>query len=259
MNDSNTKPFNKPTIRDERGLLNNVNYIFNQDGSINWRAMVKPAHLYPNKGAFERFGKPVPDSIEGLEDNKLLIKLAGIKEVAKLRGYSSIDFQFPKLERDYVVATCRINWITNFESTNQIEGMDTWESNSYMDVANATSENTDGFGQKFLETIAANRAFVRAVRNYLGIHIVGEDEIDKKGSSKVIASSESLSDITPQGVLKNKFKDSEHNSGGDEFESFKEFLRSLWKSETYRNEDASKWKTWTDIPVKEARALIKFI
>lgn len=259
MNDSNTKPFSKPTIRDERGLLTNVNYIFNQDGSINWRAMVKPAHLYPNKGAFERFGKPVPDSIEGLEDNKLLIKLAGIKEVAKLRGYSSIDFQFPKLERDYVVATCRINWITNFESTNQIDGDDNWHCNSYMDVANATSENTDGFGQKFLETIAANRAFVRAVRNYLGIHIVGEDEIDKKGSGKVIAASDHSSDVTPQGVLKNKFRDSEHNSGGDEFENFKEFLRSLWKSETYRNPDTSKWNAWTDIPVKEARALIKFI
>jgi hypothetical protein len=258
MNDSNTKPFDKPTNRDERGLLKNVNYIFNQDGSVNWRAMVKPAHLYPNKGAFERFGKPVPDSIEGLEDNKLLIKLSGIKEVAKLRGYSRIDFSLPKLERDYVVATCSINWISNFETTNQIDGNESWDSNCTMDVANASFENTDSFGQKFLETIAANRAFVRAVRNYLGIHIVGEDEIDKKGG-KVIAASEHSSDITPQGVLKNKFRDSEHNSGGDEFENFKNFLRGLWKSETYRNEEASKWKTWADIPVKEARALIKFI
>ena len=259
MNDTNTKPFNKPTNRDERGLLKSVNYIFNQDGSVNWRAMVKPAHLYPNKGAFERFGKPVPESIEGLEDNKLLIKLSGIKEVAKLRGYSRVDFAFPKLERDYVVATCRIDWISNFETSNPMEGADTWDQCSSMDAANATFENTDSFGQKFLETIAANRAFVRAVRNYLGIHIVGEDEIDKKGSGKVVTASEQSSDVTPQGVLKNKFRDSEHNSGGDEFESFKNFLRSLWKSETYRNEEASKWKTWTDIPVKEARALIKFI
>jgi hypothetical protein len=259
MNDSNTKPFNKPTNRDERGLLKNVDYIFNQDGSVNWRAMVKPAHLYPNRGSFERFGKPVPDSIEGLEDNKLLIKLSGIKEVAKLRGYSRISYTFPKLEKDYVVAVCSVDWISNFESTNQIAGEDSWEACSSMDVANATSENTDGFGQKFLETIAANRAFVRAVRNYLGIHIVGEDEIDKKCSGKVIVASDHSSDITPQGVLKNKFRDSEHNSGGDEFESFKDFLRSLWKSETYRNEEASKWKTWTDIPVKEARALIKFV
>jgi hypothetical protein len=258
MNDSNTKPFNKPTNRDERGLLKNVDYIFNQDGSVNWRAMVKPEHLYPNRASFERFGKPVPDSIEGLEDNKLLIKLSGIKEVAKLRGYSRIHYTFPKLEKDYVVAVCSVDWISNFESTNQIAGEDSWEACSSMDVANATSENTDGFGQKFLETIAANRAFVRAVRNYLGIHIVGEDEVDKKAPPK--GSLESQSTTPPQEVLKNKFKNSEYNSkGGDDFDNFKEFLRSLWKSETYRNEDASKWKTWNDISTKESKTLIKFI
>ena len=49
----------------------------------------------------------------------------------------------------------------------------------YSDTANATLDNTDSFCAKFLETIACNRAFVRCVRNYLGVHIVGADEIDK--------------------------------------------------------------------------------
>jgi len=245
----------RPTVRDERGLLNGVNYIFNKDGTINWRAMVNPAHLYPNKDWFNRRNQAIPETADGLRDEQLLIKLGGIKEVAKLRGYSRVHFQFPKLERDYVVATCTIDWISSFETNvNSVE--DEWNAISSMDVANATSENTDGFGQKFLETIAANRAFVRTVRNYLGIHIVGEDEIAKGNGAKAAASAvDGSADVSPQGILSKKFAE---NIGG-EFSDFKVWLRELWKSESYRNEEAANWKVWSDIPAKEARALLKFI
>ncbi len=244
----------KPTVRDERGLLNGVNYIFNKDGTVNWRAMVNPAHLYPNKDWFNRRNQPVPESATDLRDEQLLIKLGGIKEVAKLRGYSRVLFQFPKLERDYVVASCTIDWISNFETNvNSIE--DDWNSISSMDVANATFENTDGFGQKFLETIAANRSFVRTVRNYLGIHIVGEDEIAKGNGAKASALTvDGSADVSPQGILSKKFAET-----GGEFSDFKKWLRELWKDESYRNEDAANWKSWSDIPSKEARALLKFI
>ena len=192
----------------------------------------------------------------GLRDDQLLIKLAGIKEVAKLRGYSRVSFLFPKLEKDYVVATCNIDWITNFETTNPMEGVDDWNANGFMDVANATYDNTDGFGQKFLETIAANRAFVRAVRNYLGIHIVGEDEIAKGNGAKASAAAvDGAADISPQGILSKKFAEAQ----GGEFAEFKEWLRTLWKSEAYRNESAKEWKSWSDVPAKEARALIKHL
>ena len=83
----------RPTVRDERGLLNGVNYIFNKDGTINWCAMVNPAHLYPNKDWFNRRNQAIPETADGLRDEQLLIKLGGIKEVAKLRGYSRVNFQ----------------------------------------------------------------------------------------------------------------------------------------------------------------------
>jgi hypothetical protein len=121
-----------------------------------------------------------------------------------------------------------------------------------MDVANATYDNTDGFGQKFLETIAANRAFVRTVRNFLGIHIVGEDEISKKPIAS--SSSAANSDVSPQAILEKKFAASNE---GSEFSDFKAWLRQLWVEETYRNEDAKNWKNWSDVPAKEARTLIK--
>jgi len=255
MSETTKTKTNKPSVRDERGLLNGVNFIFNKDGTVNWRAMVNPAHLYPNKDWFARRNQAVPETADGLRDEQLLIKLSGIKEVAKLRGYTSVHFLFPKLERDYVVASCTVNWISNFE-TNVNDDENNWDSSSYMDVANATFENTDGFGQKFLETIAANRAFVRAVRNYLGIHIVGEDEIAKGNGAKAAASSvEGSADVSPQAILSKKFGE----SVGGEFADFKVWLRELWKSESYRNAEAANWKAWSDIPAKEARALLKFV
>lgn len=237
-------------MRDERGLLKGVDYILNKDGTVNWRAMVNPAHLYPNKDWFNRRNLPVPETGDGLRDEQLLIKLAGIKEVAKLRGFESIDFELVKLERDYVVSKCTISWIRNFEcERNELFGF-----MRTSDVANATFENTDGFGQKFLETIAANRSFVRAVRNFLGIHIVGEDEIAKGNAAKA-QTIDGSADVTPQAVLSKKFQE----AVGGEFSDFREWLRTLWKEETYRNEEAKNWNSWSDVPSKEARTLLKHL
>ena len=69
--------------RDQHGLLDCVDYVFNEDGSVNWRAMIKPEFLYPNKGWFDMRGQQVPNSTDGLRDNQLLIMLGGIKELAK--------------------------------------------------------------------------------------------------------------------------------------------------------------------------------
>ena len=61
--------------RNEHGLLENIDYTFNEDGSVDWRSMVKDEFLYPNKGWFEARKKDVPKSIDGLKDNHLLIML----------------------------------------------------------------------------------------------------------------------------------------------------------------------------------------
>ena len=78
---SKTKKVYGPDIykRNEHGLLENVDYVFNEDGSIDWRSMIKPEFLYPNKGWFDARNKPIPNTIEGLDDKQLLIMLGGIK------------------------------------------------------------------------------------------------------------------------------------------------------------------------------------
>ena len=247
-----TKPKVGPELykRNNYGLLQNVDYTYNEDGSIDWRSMIKPEFLYPNRGWFDIRKQPMPSSIEGLDDKQLLIMLGGIKELAKLRGYNSVKFNVENVGSNYVTAKCSIEWIPNYENSSIV---------LYEDYANATADNTDDFCIKFLETIACNRAFVRCVRNFLNVHIVGGDEIDKsKTSGNSNTSTEDVIDsginpTTPRGILEKVAIEKLKISN---FEDFKNHLRNLWKTEEYKNESAKEWNSFDDIPVKEARILL---
>ena len=239
--------------RDEHGLLKVVVYHFNEDGSVDWRSMIKPEFLYPNKGWFDIRNQPVPTSTEGLKDNQLLIMLGGIKDLARLRGFNSVRFSTER-EEDYVTAKCTIQWNGNYETNGSLI--------TYEDIANATGENTDDFCYKFLETIACNRAFVRCVRNFLNINIVGADEIDKSGnrSSSRESTAENMvpsnTPITPSGLLEKTLRD-KHNV--ESFDGFKDVLRNLWKKGSYLNENVKEWSSYSDISAKEARILISIL
>ena len=244
--------------RGKDGLLKSVKYEYNEDGSVNWRAMVDPKHLFPNKSWFEARNKAVPTSVDGLQDYQLLIKLAGIKELAKLRGYNSVRYNVIKCEKDHVSIKCEISWIPNFE--NPISESDFIPASTHFeDVANATTDNTSSFATKFLETIAANRAFVRCVRNFLNVHIVGDDEIDKSNGTPQHPEAEEVEPIkklTPNGVLENL---ASSKLKCDTYTDFKDKLRELWTIGIYKNESAKDWAAYDDIPAKEARLLINII
>jgi hypothetical protein len=156
--------------RNEHGLIcdNTVKYVYRPDGTVDWRKMIKPEFLVPHKEVFETRGRPVPESTEGLEDKELLILLNGIKDLAATRGFTSMNLVLSH-GRDRVSATCTITWTPNFETY----GLPV----SYSGSADATSENTSILGAKYMTTIAENRAFVRAVRNFLKVPILGSDEI----------------------------------------------------------------------------------
>jgi hypothetical protein len=233
--------------RNECGLVEGVEYKYNEDGSINWRAMISAEHLYPNKGWFEARNQPMPNSTEGLEDYQLLIKLSGIKELAKLRGFLNVSYDIVKCDIDHVAIKCTIEWLGNFESENQ--------SITFQDVANATAYNTSNFAQKFLETIATNRAFVRCVRNFLNIHIVGADEIDTSNNKSAPMQQESVA-YGPLNVLMSQVK---LGASDQDFEVFKDILRGLYKNNAYKNKDVKNWKTWENIPKTEITKLIKVL
>lgn len=239
--------------RDTNGLLCNVDYEFNEDGSINWRAMIKEDHLFPNRSWFESRGKDTPRSSSGLADHQLLIKLAGIKELAKLRGFESISYDTVKCDEGHVAVSCNIEFIPNYET-----GLKTI---SFQDMANATLNNTSSFATKFLETIACNRAFVRCVRNFLNVHIVGDDEIDKsdKKSTSSATAKVNSNPFSPVTTLKNKAQSSLNCT---DFHEFKGHIRGWWRdkvSGVYQNDNISKWEDWSDISDKDARVLVGVI
>jgi len=248
--------------RNEEGLLTGVDYKFNDDGSVDWRAMIDPKHLYPNKGWFESRGEPMPRSSEGLADHQLLIKLSGIKELAKLRGFDGVRYEVIKCEKDHVAIKCHIAWIPNFESGMYYplkEGHENYFNSrvAFEDIANATIDNTSSFAQKFLETIAANRAFVRCVRNFLNVHIVGADEIDSsQGVSAPPAPQETKrpEKLSPINLLMEKV-----DLGPEDFSTFRDILRGLWKSKQYQNEKTGEWESWDDIPKREVVKILGVI
>lgn len=164
----------KLITRNEFGLVNNgsVKYVYTPEGLIDWRAMINPKHIVVNKFNFEKKGKPVPESLTGLDDRDLLILLAGMKELAQVRGFRSVRYSISTPTPGYVVAACTITWIGNFETENrEIE---------FTSIGDAHPENTNKFGRNFLAAIAENRAFVRSVRNFLKINILAQDEVDKE-------------------------------------------------------------------------------
>ena len=237
--------------RNTFGLLDHVDYEFAEDGSVNWRSMIKDEHLFPNRSWFDLRKKDMPRSIEGLGDHQLLIKLSGIKELAKLRGFTDVSYEVVKCQPDHVAVICHMTFLPNYETGSKPV--------QFQDMANATLDNTSSFATKFLETIACNRAFVRCVRNFLNVHIVGDDEIDKSnnpGGGNNNSSVNISPSLTPYSMVENLAKEKLNCSS---FEEFKVVLRDWWKDGRYQNEKAKDWNDFSDISPTDARILMRKI
>ena len=204
---------NSPSL----GLLPSLKYKYTEEGFVDWTAMLRPEHFFPNRYNFEKRGEKVPKTADGLEDCDKLVGLFGLKSIARIRGYESVEFSTPKLENGYVTVKCRIVWVPNFENPRGLV---------VEEVANATSTNVGLMVKPYLETVAANRAFSRAVRNSLHIRIVSEEEVgeiseeaqDENGAPKT---------LSPVGVLMEYAKERKVNN----FEELKAKIVSLSKDE----------------------------
>lgn len=167
--------------RNEFGLLNHINYKFTKDGFIDWKAMVPREYLYINpdpriKTPLEkRLNKPFETiTIDEVEDRELVILLGGLKLLAQLRGFNSVKYRPVAAKNDYSTTVCTISWIPNYET----EG----RTIDYEALATASPDNTTSFGRIYLNEIAENRAFCRAVRSFLKINIVSKEELGKNGT-----------------------------------------------------------------------------
>jgi hypothetical protein len=155
--------------RDNNGLVSGVDYVFNEDGAIDWRAMVKTQYLVPDRN------KTQESDVTKLPDNQLIILLGGIKELAQIRGYTSVKYAVKTPSPDYVVATCMIDWTPNYETEGQAI--------TFSAIGDASPNNTTNFARNYLGPIAENRAFVRCVRNFLKINIVSQEELGEQNAA----------------------------------------------------------------------------
>ena len=160
----------KQIKRDDSGLLSDVNYHFSGEGLIDWRKMINNKWLVPNRQ------RTTETDVSNLKDYELIILLGGIKELAQTRGFTDVKYDVVSPSADYVVATCSITWIPNYET----EGKEV----TFSAIGDASPQNTSGFGQMFLAACAENRSFVRCVRNFLRINIVAQEELTKMVAGK---------------------------------------------------------------------------
>jgi hypothetical protein len=197
LNDAVSEPQVVPPnifTRNKYGLIEDktLNYIFNQDGTINWRKMVKTEYLVPNRQ------KTQETDVSKLEDKDLLILLGGIKELAQIRGYAKVEYNVVSATESYFATSCKITWLPNYETGGK--------EIVFESLADATLNNTKSFARFFLAAIAENRAFVRCVRNFLKINIVSQEEL---GDAKLLDEGASSNDnpTSPYALLEKVMKD----------------------------------------------------
>lgn len=179
------------------GLLSDFEYIYDEHGFIDWKSIIPKEFLFVNEQKFKELGRDIPESIDDVDDSMIIIKLSGIKWLARLRGYSKVNFSIISQSDSNVVTKCSIDWIPNFENPNGV---------TYEEIASCNEKNSDKFNLQFAEAISANRSFVRCVRNFLNIGIVGEEEfrqsdLSNKETEKTESRSTSSIAVDPQSIL----------------------------------------------------------
>lgn len=217
-------------------------FIRNEDGSINWRKMIKPEHIVLNRQHKDQLEKQTGKLFneidpESVDDKYKLILLSGIKEVAALRGFQSVDYDVITATPDYVAVKCSILWTPKNEDG---RSNDVFGGIRFSALSDVKVNKSDLFCSTYTLAIAENRAFVRAVRSFLRIHITGFEEIDFNAKVEPNTNEKGISKTSPLGAILEKLK-----QNGKTFDEFKK-----WWSDKY-NKDAAKWQEPTDIPSDE--------
>ncbi len=191
MNENPTCIPPKALNRNQYGLIcsPDINYVFKPNGRVDWRVMIPKEFLVPNRM------KTQETDVSKLQDKDLLILLSGFRELAEIRGYESVTYTAIATNMDSVVVSCSIKWMPNYET----EGL----SKISGGVGDATVDNTTSFGKAFLSPIAENRAFIRAVRNFLKISVAGYEECNNHGGFALQEQSveQVVKNIKPQFML----------------------------------------------------------
>lgn len=177
------------SVRDsETNLLPAVKYIYDKYGFIDYKSLISPEYFVLNRWNYAKRGIDVntlsdeqrADELSKAKEEDLLILLRGFKDVARLRGYTSMKSDLLHYSAVEAVVKVTIDWLPNIETGFEKLSVSCIKSAG----SNEPSINKDFV--HYLAAIAENRAFVTVVRNSLNIPIIGRDEVvDKEVEVKV--------------------------------------------------------------------------
>lgn len=225
-----------------------VNWIRDSFGEIDWKAMVPDEFIILNKFELAKKGIEVDDLTDDevddikkkASDRDLIILLGGFKFLAHLRGMVGGHGRCDYVSDGQNYVNCR--YTVDFAERKDLD----LPAMSFSAVANASFENVGKDFSIYLETMAENRAFCRAVRMGLNINIVSQEEIDERKEYQV-------SQVPEDAVesLKNLM-----DKKGVDFETFKKGVDSKYK---LFDGESLNWESWADISYPQALVMLKEI
>jgi hypothetical protein len=181
-------------------------------------------------------------------EENLIIKLGGFKHLAALRGIKSIKYDMTGADKaKHVTSICYLNLdevIFKTESGEEIFFPEIQASG----IANATSENTSYPFNMYLESMAENRSFIRAVKAAFNINVLGAEEVQAPPAQTVSILSEEGT-TTPQESLRALV-----SGRSKTFSDLKENLRKK-KWEGFDSD----WNDFNDVPAEQCFLIIDSI
>lgn len=233
-----------------------IDYSFlkpSEETKFKWRDCIDPSFLYINERYYTSRNKDIPQSVAEAEDDGVIVRLIGLRDLARRHGYKSISYRAFPCESGESVIGCRIDWSPSSYNGNRevaTEG-----------IASVNRDNIFGAGIRFKEANASNRAFARAVREYFCIFSVCEDELDKPDYTK--GGEQNVPQVVkPSNQRSNKVLERSVSTYLD-FDTFFEFKERFLKQKVQGGsleEDVLMYESYEEIPTelcKKLTALVK--
>jgi hypothetical protein len=180
-------------------------------------------------------------------EENLIIKLAGFKHLAHLRGMSYVDYDIKHVSEKHVSATCTIAF-DSVSVTDKDGTVYNFPKSTISGIANATESNTSYPYSMFLESMAENRSFIRAIKTAFNINILGAEELKIQAATTPNMLEGEEGCASPQDSLRMAVQ-----GKGKDFSDLRESLKKK-KWEGYEA-----WNDFSDIPAEQCFLIITSI
>jgi len=233
-----------------------VSFINSTTTLFDWKSLIPSKYIEINSAWLREQGIE-PKDIETEEqreeiklragEENLIIKLAGFKHLAHLRGIHSVDYEIHHVSEKHVSSLCLIRF-SEASVTDKDGTVRYFPSSTITGVANATELNTSYPFSMFLESMAENRSFIRAVKTAFNINILGAEELHTQPSKGTGILVDDEGCTSPQESLRMAVE--------GKGKGFPDLLESLKKK---GSKECEGWTSFEDVPPTQCFEIIASI